>query len=145
MLVRHPLVQAVLILLIALTIFRFGIRPAAPASVLVIYMGIVLVALVLFVSSNEASWSSFQDPIRILLVGREPWVTGLRWSVLILLPVLVGLQTFIQITRGAQPPAELRQVHPAPPSSMEFRGKILELEGLDNPFWEGPPESPPRR
>lgn len=142
MLIRHPFVQAVLILLLALVIFRFGIRPAAPASVLVIYMGIVMVALVLFVSSNEKSWRSFQDPIWTLLVGRESWVTGLRWSVFILLPVLVGLQIFTQITRGAQAPAELRQVHPAPPSSIGFRGNTIELEGLDNPFWEVPAESP---
>ena len=74
----HPLAQAALALLVAFVIFRFVIQPATPRSVLVIYMGIVMVALAVYVSSNEATWRSFQGPIFTLLLEREPWIVGLR-------------------------------------------------------------------
>lgn len=141
-LVRHPFVQAALAVLLAFLIFRFAIRPATPQSVLVLYMGIVLVAVVLYISSNEGSWRQFQGPIYTLLLDGRPPMVGLRWTVLGLVPVLVGLQAYTEITRSPQAPAELRQVHPAPPASMMFRGSSIPLEGLDNPFWSGPPQGP---
>ena len=140
--IRHPFVQAALALLVAFVVFRFVVSPSTPQSVLALYMGIVLVAMVLYVSSSEVSWHRFQVPIWRLLTGRERWITGLRWTVVALVPVLVGFQAFTEITSGVGAPAELRQVHPAPPPSIQFRGETLEIQELDNPFWGGPPDSP---
>jgi hypothetical protein len=42
---RSRFAQAVLVLVVAFVIFRFGIRPPAPWSVLTLYMTIVLLAV----------------------------------------------------------------------------------------------------
>src|SRR5256885_11777208 len=42
---RSRFVQAVLVLVIAFVVLRFGIRPPAPWSVLTLYMSIVLLAV----------------------------------------------------------------------------------------------------
>ncbi|MDP7534352.1 MAG: cytochrome c [SAR202 cluster bacterium] len=141
-LAQHSLIQAAVVLVVAFLIFRFGIRPAAPRSVLILYMGVVLVAMVLYVSSSQQAWQQFQAPIYALLVGQKTWVRGLRWAVVVLIPALVGVQMFIGISRDAVPPAELRQVHPAPPSSLQFRGETIQIQGLNNPFWEDPKQPP---
>lgn len=139
---RHPLVQAVLVLLVAFVIFRFGIRPATPSSVLVLYMSIVMAAVILYVSSSEHSWRKFQDPFLTLLLGRGEWITRLRWTIAGLLPLLVGLHAYTVVTSAAEAPAELRQVHPAPPFSTRFRGQTVDIQGLENPFWKGSQEVP---
>jgi mono/diheme cytochrome c family protein len=137
--IRHPLVQAVLALVLAFVVFQFA---ATPESVLVIYMGIVVAAAVLFVSSSSASWNTFQAPIAAALLGTERWATGVRWTVAGLAPLLVGVQAYAGITSPSAPPAELRQTHPAPPPSIQFRGRAIQIQGLDNPFWQGPPQQP---
>ena len=49
---RSRFLQAVLILVIAFCLLRFGIRPPAPWSVLAIYMTIVFLAVMVYVSSD---------------------------------------------------------------------------------------------
>src|SRR4030095_8435579 len=66
---RSRFVQAVLVLVIAFVILRFGIRPPAPWSVLTLYMSIVLLAVLVFVSSDSDSWREFVRPIRSTLVN----------------------------------------------------------------------------
>ena len=68
---RSRFAQAVLVLVIAVVIFRFGIRPPAPWSVLTLYMSIVLLAVLVFVSSDSDSWREFMRPIRSTLIAPD--------------------------------------------------------------------------
>src|SRR3989442_9396580 len=68
---RSRFVQAVLVLVIAFVVLRFGIRPPAPWSVLTLYMSIVLLAVLVFVSSDSDSWREFVRPIRATLVSPD--------------------------------------------------------------------------
>jgi mono/diheme cytochrome c family protein len=91
--------------------------------------------MLLFVSSNEAAWREFKAPLQTLLVERERrQVVALRTVILIALPLLVGLLTFLSLQPSVSPPAELRSVHPAPPTSITFNGKAIELQTAVNPF-----------
>src|SRR5438034_11667120 len=65
---RSRFVQAVVILVGAFVVLRFGIRPPAPWSVIQIYMTIVFLAVLIYVSADTDSWRSFVDPIRVTLV-----------------------------------------------------------------------------
>jgi mono/diheme cytochrome c family protein len=139
--------------LVAYLLFRFGIpivanvftgRPAPiPGSLLSFYMLIVLLATLLLVSSNEAWWAEFRRPIRRVLIEDEnrPLV-GVRYAILVLTPLLVGYWTVGRLTPTAQAPAELRAIHPAPPDQIAVGGEAYTIQGLDNPFWKGPPEEP---
>src|SRR2546428_4712330 len=65
---RSRFVQAVVILVGAFLALRFGIRPPAPWSVIQIYMAVVFLAVLIFVSSDTDSWRSFVNPMRAALV-----------------------------------------------------------------------------
>ena len=90
---RSRFVQAVLVLVIAFVVLRFGIQPPAPWSVLTLYMSIVLLAVLVFVSSDSDSWREFVRPIRATLVSPDRRHT--RLGLLIVLASLIGLQICI--------------------------------------------------
>ena len=129
---RSRFFQAVAILVLAIVVLRFGIRPPAPWSVLTLYMSIVLLAVLVFVSSDSDSWREFVRPIRVTLVS--PDRRRARLGLLIALPLLFGYYAYTQAAAKPQAPPELRAVHPAPPGSIQYRGKEIEITGLDNPL-----------
>lgn len=142
----HKFTIAVILLVAAYVLYQYGIAAISapiPRSLLLIYMGITLLALLLGLSSNQAWWNEFLQPLRhLLLQDEQPTVAWLRRGIAVLIPLLVGAMTLGQLNPAAAPPAELRAIHPAPPSSIQFRGETINIQGLDNPFWKGPPERP---
>src|SRR5215510_7188108 len=138
---RHPFWQAVLLFVIAYLIFAWGIPalryigiPSAPVpnSVVIEFMFIALVGILIYVSENEARWAEFKQPIQSALVDHDKkWI---RSSALVLLPLFVGYMTFESTRPRVAAPIQLRSIHPAPPSSITFRGKTIQLTGLENPL-----------
>jgi mono/diheme cytochrome c family protein len=135
-LLRSRFLQAVLILVIAFVVFRFGIRPPAPWSVVTLYMAIVFLAVMIYVSTDADSWASFLRPIRATLV--DPDKRSLRLTLMIVLPLLLGYYAYTQAAARPQAPPELRAVHPAPPDTIQFRGKTINISGADNPLRKDP-------
>ncbi len=131
-LLRSRFLQAVLILVIAFVVFRFGIRPPAPWSVVTLYMAIVFLAVMIYVSTDADSWASFRRPIRSTLV--DPDKRYLRLALMVVLPFLLGYYAYTQAAARPQAPPELRAVHPAPPDTIQFRGKTMNISGADNPL-----------
>jgi mono/diheme cytochrome c family protein len=141
-LLRHPFWQAVLLLLVAWLVFRYGIpvlppllgiRSApVPQSVLLQYMLTALVGVLLFVSSDEDRWRRFRAPITAAMV--EPDKRWLRGSFLVAVPLLVGFATYQQARPRVAAPIQLRSIHPAPPGEITFRGRTMRLTGLENPL-----------
>jgi mono/diheme cytochrome c family protein len=139
---KHPFWQAVLILVAAYVAFKFGIRyippligvPSAPvpASVLLEYMFIAFVGVLIYVSADEGRWKLFKEPINETLVRDDR--KGVRYAFLVLLPLLVGFATFQQTRPRVSAPIQLRSIHPAPPGEITFRGKRMQLTGLENPL-----------
>jgi mono/diheme cytochrome c family protein len=129
---RSRFTQAVLILVLAFVIFKFGIQPPAPWSVLTLYMAIVAIAVLVYISSDSDSWRSFMQPIWTTLV--DPQRRVLRLALLVVIPLLLGYYAYTQAAAKPQAPAELRAVHPAPPASIQFRGKEITIAGFDNPL-----------
>jgi mono/diheme cytochrome c family protein len=143
---RHKLAQYLLVLLLAFLFFRFGIPALSlaltgtaapvPAHLLwTIYMPIVALVMLLFVSANEAAWVEFKTPLRTLLVERERRsVVILRAIVFTALPLLAGLLAYLQVRPGVSPAAELRSIHPADPGTITVGGEQFVLQGLRNPL-----------
>jgi len=129
---RSRLLQAALILVISFVVLRFVIRPPAPFSVLSEYMAIILVAVLVYVSADSDSWRSFLRPLRATLVDRDK--RSLRFVLMIVVPLLLGYYAYTQAAAKPQAPAELRAVHPAPPGSIQFRGKEIQISGVENPL-----------
>ena len=140
--VRHPFWQAVILIVLAYLLFTLGIAfippllgvPSAPvpASVVTEYMFIAIVGILIFVSADEARWQRFKEPIAATLVRDDRRV--LRTSLLIIVPLLLGFATYRQTRPRVDAPIQLRSIHPAPPGQITFRGKTMNLTGLNNPL-----------
>ena len=141
-LLGHPFWQAVLLLVLSYLVFTVGIAyippllgiqsAPVPASVVLQYMLTALVAILIFVSDDEARWTRFKQPINAALV--QPDLRWLRAALLILLPLLVGFAAYQRARPKVAAPIQLRSIHPAPPAQIAFRGKAISLTGLENPL-----------
>lgn len=143
---KHKLAQFLLVLIFAFLLFQYGIpaislalagTPApVPAHLLwAIYMPIIIFVLLLFISSNEAAWNEFKTPLINLIVNRDSFgIVLLRFAILILLPVIAGIITFLQLQSTVSAPASLRSIHPADPGTITVNGQQFVLQGLRNPL-----------
>ena len=139
---RHPLGQATLLVVLAYAVFKFGIAylpplvgiasAPVPSSVVVQYMFLALVGILLFVSDNEDRWREFKAPIFAAMVDADKRV--LRGVILTALPLVVGIVAFLQVRPTVSAPVTLRSIHPAPPARITVRGQTIELAGLENPL-----------
>jgi hypothetical protein len=139
---RHPFWQTALIIVVAWVIFEYGIaylppligvRSApTPGSVVLQYLAVVIVGMLLYVSSDETRWQSFQQPIQAVLVDHDKRI--LRTLLLIAIPVLAGFVAFDRVRPTVEAPPPLRSIHPAPPGQITFRGKTMVLAELENPL-----------
>ncbi|MBI2468732.1 MAG: c-type cytochrome, partial [Candidatus Rokubacteria bacterium] len=140
---RGKLLQAVLVLVVAFLIFAYGIRPPMPFSVLSLYMAVTLLAVLVYVSSDSESWRAFKAPIWATLT--EPRRRRLRLGLGVLLPLLAGYYAYSQAAAGIEAPVELRAIHPAPPTSIAFRGKTIDLQATDTPVRKEIAQNPANR
>jgi mono/diheme cytochrome c family protein len=139
---RHPFWQMVLVLVGSYLLVKFGIAyipplfgahsAPVPQSVVLQYMLTILVGVLIYVSADEGRWQRFREPLRATVVDDDKrW---LRLGLLVAIPLLVGWTTYQQTRPRVAAPIELRSIHPAPPGQLTFRGKTIQLTGLENPL-----------
>jgi mono/diheme cytochrome c family protein len=139
---KRPFGQVCAILVVAFALIRWGIPyippligfPSAPvpASVVFEYMLICLAGALLWVSDNEARWTAFKAPMHRTMVddSRKP----IRLALMVLLPALVAFVAYGRVKPSLAAPPSFRAIHPAPPTSLNFQGKTMNLTGLNNPL-----------
>lgn len=113
-------------------LLRFGIAPPMPSSIVGMYMAILTAALLLYLSADSGRLSEARRAGRSFLTERRfaPWLYGF----LALVPLIAGAQAWREATREAEAPASGRTIHPAPPSTITFKGKTIDLVRGANPF-----------
>ena len=102
---RHPFWQSAVLLVLAYLIFKFGIAylpgligvksAPVPSSVVLQYMAVAVVAILLYVSSDERRWSTFKQPIHSVLVDNDKKI--LRTLLLVAIPVFLGFVAFNRV------------------------------------------------
>lgn len=136
--------QAVAIVAAAYLLFDNAFPPLIPRALLLQYMGIVVVAVLLYFSFDEARWAEFKAPLKALVRERGLW--PVRALLLAGLPLLCGYAVYATLAPALEAPVELRQVHPAPPGSVQVFDQTYDLSTLENPVrkrvLEAMPESP---
>src|SRR5262249_25243849 len=135
--------QAALVVVVAALFFKYGIRPPMPFSVFALYMAITVMAVLVYVSSDSDSWRAFVAPIWATLThpGRRP----LRLLLGVVIPLLSGYYAYSQAAARAEAPLELRAAHPAPPATISFRGKEINLQHADTPVRQDIKQNPANR
>lgn len=97
----------------------WGFEPAAPASIVSLYMNVSLVALALYVTSSDEALESFWRPIRHIMI--TPSRKKSLLALLIIIPSAVAWQSYQSAIPSGNAPASPRNVHPAPPNEMQVK------------------------
>jgi mono/diheme cytochrome c family protein len=111
---------------------RFGIVPPLPSSIIVLFMSIVTGALLTYVFSDSQRLESAKRPLAAFLVERKYTVPLI--IVAGLLPLLVATKVYLGLSKEVLPPLSSRTIHPAPPESITFKGKRIDLIAGVNPY-----------
>src|SRR5215467_942624 len=106
--------KAVVVFLVALFVFLVVVplfSAPIPGQLFGWYVVTTLVAILLYVSSTEAFWEEFAEPLRRVLF--------------IVLPLVIGWYFSTWVSGAAEPPGGLRVIHPSPPASIDFKGRRI--------------------
>lgn len=109
-----------------------GFAVPVPASAQNIYMGIVLLALLAYVTSSPERVRDFRDPL-VNFAG-DPRYTLPLVVVLLALPALAAYRTYANSNVPVEPPFFARTVHPSPPTEITVHNEKIDLVGGDNPL-----------
>lgn len=99
-----------------------------PSSVIFMYMTLVTISILLYVSIFEDDYNNFYVPIVDFVRGDENESGGRKLSriaVFILIPLFFGFRSYQSVLPDFSPPFPQRVIHPAPPGS---------AAGFTNPF-----------
>ncbi len=127
----NALIQAMLILL-ASALVLLAIQPPIPASLFWFYLAIIAVGLAVFVTATRERMESFWWPVRTLLV--EDRLRLPRGIVLAAVPLALALTAGVALMPANTAPVSLRVIHPAPPATIQFGGKVINLREAQNPL-----------
>jgi mono/diheme cytochrome c family protein len=115
-------------------LLRFGFSAPIPASVVAIYMGIVSIAILAYVSSSQERRDEISGPlVRFMTEKRYSLLLG---ATVIAIPALAAANVYVQMNAPLQPPYFPRTVHPASPSEITVHDKKINLDAGDNPLRE---------
>jgi hypothetical protein len=113
-------------------LLRFGFSAPIPSSVVSLYMGIVTIAVLAYVSSSEERREEVSGPLVRLITEKR--YTPLLAATVIALPTLAAANVYVQMNVPVQPPLFSRTVHPASPSEITVHEKPVNLDTRENPF-----------
>jgi len=113
-------------------LLRFGFSAPIPSSVVSLYMGIISIAILAYVSSSEERRQEVSGPLVRLMTERR--YAPLLVLAVVALPALAAANVYMQMNVPIQPPLFSRTVHPASPSEITVHNKPIDLDGGENPF-----------
>jgi hypothetical protein len=113
-------------------LLRFGFTAPIPASVVSLYMGIISLGLLAYVSSSQDRREEVSRPLIRLMTEKR--YTVLLAAVVVAIPALAAANVYVQMNVPIQPPLFSRTVHPASPSEITVHDKKIDLDAGENPF-----------
>ncbi len=130
--------QGILFWVFIIMYLTYRIYPPIPFSVRAMYGTVSLIAVFMWVSSNEEDWRKFKQPIMNVLDAVTPLHKVLRIVWLIVIPFVFMAFSYKALLPNLDEPIELRTVHPAPPASTKVHGKTFVLQTSQNPYRVNP-------
>jgi mono/diheme cytochrome c family protein len=113
-------------------LLRFGFTAPIPASVVMLYMGIVTIAILAYVSSSQERSGEVSGPLIRFMTDKR--YTMLLVATVIAIPALAAANVYLQMNVPLEPPYFSRTVHPASPAEITVRDKKIAIDAGDNPF-----------
>src|SRR5687768_10240645 len=111
---------------------RFGFTVPIPSSVVSLYMGIISIAILAYVSSSQERREEVSRPL-------IRFMTDKRYSVLlavavVAIPALAAANVYVRMNTPLEPPFFPRTIHPASPVEITVHDKKIDLDAGENPF-----------
>ena len=124
-------------------LLRFGFTAPIPSSVVSLYMGIVSVAVLAYMSSSQERREEVSRPL--LRFMTEKRYTTLLVATVVAIPVLAAANVYVQKNVPLEPPLFPRTVHPASPPEITVHDKKIDLNAGQNPFRQLEKSNPDRK
>ncbi|HVS03371.1 MAG TPA: cytochrome c [Thermoanaerobaculia bacterium] len=121
-------------------IFDFGFAVPIPASVVKLFMGIVTLAALAYLTADPQRLQEAKRPTLAFLTERR--FLPLLLLVALAIPAAVATNIYRDMTAPPQPPFFGRTIHPAPPNQITVHDRVHDLTTLENPFREVERRSP---
>src|SRR5262245_27981758 len=113
-------------------LLRFGFAAPIPSSVISIYMGIVTLAILAYMSSSQDRRDEVSRPlVRFMTEKRYTVFLG---ATVVAIPALEAANVYVKMNAPLQPPFFARTIHPASPSDITVHDKKIDLDAGENPF-----------
>jgi hypothetical protein len=113
-------------------LLRFGFIAPIPSSVITIYMGIVSLAIIAYVSSSDERRDEISQPLIRFITDKR--YTVFLAAAVIAIPALAAANVYVRMNVPIEPPLFSRTVHPASPFEITVAGKKINLDSGENPF-----------
>jgi mono/diheme cytochrome c family protein len=123
-------------------VVRFGVNPPLPSSIVTMFMAISTVALLTYIFADSQRLETTKRPMIRFLVDAKYRIPLL--IVVLAIPLLVAAKVYLGMSKEIAPPAFARTIHPAPPTSISFKDKQIDLAGGTNPYRALEKEDPAR-
>src|SRR5437762_9347130 len=102
-------------------LLRFGFTAPIPSSVINIYMGIVSLAILAYVSSSEQRRDEVSGPLVRFMTEKR--YTLLLAAAVVAIPALAAANVYVRMNVPIEPPLFSRTVHPASPADITVHDK----------------------
>jgi hypothetical protein len=113
-------------------LLRFGFTAPIPSSVVSLYMGIVTIAILAYVSSSYERREEVSRPL-VRFMTEKRYTVRLALTALAI-PVLAAANVYVQMNVPLEPPLFSRTVHPASPPDITVHDTRIDLDAGENPF-----------
>jgi mono/diheme cytochrome c family protein len=113
-------------------LLRFGFTAPIPASVVTLYMGIVTIALLAYLSSSEDRRDAVSRPLVRFMTDQR--YTMLLGATIVAIPALAAANVYVRMSVPLEPPLFARTVHPASPAEVTVHDKKIDLDAGENPY-----------
>jgi mono/diheme cytochrome c family protein len=112
-------------------LLRFGFTAPIPASVVSLYMGIISIAILAYVTSSQERREEISRPLVRLMTEKR--YAALLGATVVAIPALAAANVYVQMNVPLEPPFFARTVHPASPSMVTVHDKQIDLDAGENP------------
>ena len=113
-------------------LLRFGFTTPIPASVISIYMGIVSLAILAYLSSSQERRDEVSGTLVTFMTEKR--YAPVLGAMAIAIPALAAANVYVQMNVPVEPPFFPRTIHPASPSEIRVLDKTIPIDAGENPF-----------
>jgi hypothetical protein len=118
--------------LVVYILIRFGMTVYVPTSMLSLYISLTFVGVVAYVLADKNHYETITQGLYHFVVEKKHSKT--LYATIVLIPCAVAAQIYFNMSAEVRAPSFGRTIHPAPPNTITFKDKTIDLLQVRNPY-----------